>query len=668
MVTPDSHTVATDHDEEVRYRRVQEQRLVPLQKSSGILFGALGDDSWRVRKQAVEVLLAARPTEADIHQLITLLRDEDNAGLRNATAELLVRLGGRVVPVLLGYLHDADHDLRKLVVDALGALGGDEALQGLVQALSDPDSNVAAAAAEALGMAGNALLVPELLQHLEKNHEPFFRFNVLAALGRIGVAGPLPAVIRQLANQDILRRAVYECLGKIGGDPEAVELLLEGALSHLPSVREAAVSSLAKVLQHLAPAEQDGVSERLRVLADQGLVKQLTFLFSSANPALHDAVVVILGCMADPRGARLLFHALTNERLAAGAQQALKATGEQAIVAAIAFFSETDNPAERAAVCTFLGAQGDRQAVETIRRALLDPVPEVRAAAVSAAARLNDHELPTLVSGLLYDEDAAVREAALTALRRYADIAPDLIAAAAQQMADAAVIEQRKGAALLFAALHDDQRIACLLKDEDATVREAAARAAGKLGHSQACSHLIMALVDEDADVRIAAAEALGDCHDTTAVPVLRLSLADSDSWVQASALRSLVQIAGEDALPDIVQLWEQGDEVVQLACLEAWELLGSAEGLQVISCGLDQRDGEVLKRAIDLLCRHDLTLLAPWMQHILCHADWDVRITAVRACTAFSDQERLSLLQMALDREEHDLVRAEILLLTGIR
>jgi HEAT repeat protein len=667
MVTPDSHTLSADHAEEVRYRRVQDQGHVPLQQSREILFAALGDTSWRVRKQAVEVVLALQPAEEDVHQLIDLLRDEDNAGLRNATAELLARLGSRVVPVLLGYLHDSDHDLRKLVVDALGVLGGEDALQGLIQALSDPDSNVAAAAAEGLGVAGNARSVSELLHHLEQNQEVFFRFNVLAALGKIGVSGPLPRIIRQLAGQEILRRAIYECLGKIGGDLEAVELLLEGVLSLLPSVRQAAVVSLAKVLQQLGAAEQAAARERLRSLADQGLIEQLTTLFRSADPAMSNAVVAILRVMADPRGVRLLFCALTDERLAAEAQQGISALGNQAVMAAITFFSETDKPAERAAVCAFLGAQGDRQAVLTIRTGLHDRFPEVRAAAVSAAARLDDPELPLMVVGLLHDEDAAVRESALTALHRYAVNNRCLIVSVARLMADAEAPEQRKGAALLFATLHDDDQIACLMKDENATVREAAARAAGKLKPSKNCSHLIMALVDEEPDVRIAAAEALGDCGDMAAVAPLRLSLKDSDAWVQAAALRNLVQLAGEDALPDLLKFWEKGDEVVQLACLESLNQLGSDDGLKAVSRGLGQRDGEVLKGAIILLNRHDSSLLAPWMHHILCHPDWDVRITAVRACGAFIEEERTRLLQMALDREEHDLVRAEIRALLGM-
>ncbi|MCE1226538.1 MAG: HEAT repeat domain-containing protein [Geobacteraceae bacterium] len=662
MVISDSHSRAADHDEELRYRTVQEQRHLPLEKSRALLFSALGDDSWRVRKQAVEVLLAARPDQDTLHQLIDLLRDEDNAGLRNATAELLVRCGVRVVPILLGYLEDADHDLRKLVVDALGALGGEDARNGLVRALSDPDNNVAAAAAEGLGIVGSAQSVPELLRHLELNQESFFRFNALAALGQIGVAGPLPPVVKQLAGQDVLRRAVYECLGKIGGDVEAVELLLEGALSHLPSVRQAAISSLAQVLQHLDSSARSCVKERLCLLADQGLLKQLAASFVPGNLVQNQAVISILGLMADPRGFGILFSALADERLAADAEVALKGFGTTVVMAAVARFEQTGSSAERAALCRFIGGQEAVEGGAAIRRGLVDASAQVRAAAAYAAARLSDPELPSLVADLMDDEDVSVREAALATLRRYAGIDQQLINSAAEQLAESMESERRRGAALLFAAVHNGEGIARLLKDEDPSVREAAARAAGKLKPSDGCTHLMMALVDEEPDVRIAAAEALGDCQDTAAIAPLRLLLNDSDVWVQAAALRSLVQLAGEDALPDLIQLWEQGDEVVQLACLEAFEQVATAEGLAAISRDLGRHDGEVLKGAIELLYRHDLTLLRPWFNHILCHQDWDVRITAVRASSALPEEERITLLQMALDREDNDLVRSEIL------
>ena len=661
MEISDRHSLGADQEEEIRYRRIQEQRHAPLAISRAILFSALGDESWRVRKQAVEILLSAHPGDEDIHQLIELLRDEDNAGLRNATAEALVGLGRQTVPVLLAYLDDSDHDLRKLVVDALGVLGGSDALQGLTRALSDPDANVAAAAAEGLGTSGDATSVKQLLCHLEENPDLFFRFNALAALGRIGAPGSLPPVISQLAGQDMLRRAVYECLGRIGGDLEAFDLLLEGTLSHLPSIRQVALYSLAQVLQQLAPTHNAAVKERLQRAAEHGLLEHLTSSFCPDNLVMNNAVLTIFENLADSRGSKILFRALADERLAAGAERALLALGQESVGAAVACFGETDDSAERAAICLFLGRLGDLKGVPVVKNGLSDSAAQVRVAALQAAVSMADPSLPPLIAGLLTDEDISVREVALSALRRCVDTDHFLISNAAEQMANAAESEQRRGAALLFAALHDGERLSCLLKDEDATVREAAARAVGTMKPTNACSHLLIALVDEEADVRIAAAEALGDCGDSAAIQPLRLLLNDRDCWVQAAALRSLVQLAGEDALPDALSLWEQGNEVVQLACLEVFDMIREPAGMQAISRDLGRRDGEVLKGAIELLGRHDSTLLRPWFQHLLCHSDWDVRITAVRASGAFSVEERVMFLAMALEHEDNDLVKAEI-------
>ncbi|MBV5349746.1 HEAT repeat domain-containing protein, partial [bacterium] len=62
----------------------------------------------------------------------------------------------------------------------------------------------------------------------------------------------------------------------------------------------------------------------------------------------------------------------------------------------------------------------------------------------------------------------------------------------------------------------------------------------------------------------------------------------------------------------------------------------------------------------------HDSTLLKPWFQHLLCHSDWEVRITAVRASGAFPVEERVMLLKMALEHEDNDLVKAEIRSFSG--
>ncbi len=650
-------------DDEVRRRAVHAQLGQPLDRCRTLLWAALGDDSWRVRKEAVDVVVAARPGDEDIASLIGLLRDEENAGLRNATSELLVRLGKTALPILVAHLDDPDHDLRKLVVDTLSAIGDQAAVPALIAALDDRDVNVASAAAEALGASGVSSVVPALLQALEKNHHDFFRFNVLVALGRVGVPGPLPPVVAELASQEMLRLAVYDCLGRIGGDITAADILLDGVLTASPSVRMVAIRSLAAVLRNLEPLFRQSFLDHLRSLSDDRLVEILLNAYGSGDPELAEAVVSLLDWLGDPRGVPALLHAMSDERLVHQAAAALENLGVAAVAPAVARFLSAEE-AERVAICTLLGRLGqlDTPVEETIKRALSDDAASVRCAAALAIQRVSSAELVSAMTTLLDDGDASVREAALQTLRAHSGSNSELIREITAQMVASEQPEQRQAATMLCAASNDCEQLARLVKDEDAEVREAGVRAIGRLCLKHFCSSLVMALVDESEGVRIAAAESLGGCSTPeSGATSLRLALRDPSSWVQAAALRSLVRLVGAAAFPDTLELWQRGDEIAQLACLEAFDRIAAPAGFDVISQGLGLRDGEVLKSGITILARHVPGLLAPWMSHLLSHQDWDVRMSAVRACAALPRTERDVLLRMTLDHEEHDLVRQAI-------
>ncbi|WP_318258722.1 HEAT repeat domain-containing protein [Geobacter anodireducens] len=137
-------------DEETRRRAVLDLATVSLDDARELLFVAMGDGSWRVRKEAVSLLLGMCPDKGTIEGIIGLLASVDNAGLRNSAVEVLEGLAGRAVPALLAHLKDDDRDVRKFVVDILGTIGDRSSIPALIDALDDPDPNVSAAAAENL--------------------------------------------------------------------------------------------------------------------------------------------------------------------------------------------------------------------------------------------------------------------------------------------------------------------------------------------------------------------------------------------------------------------------------------------------------------------------------------------------------------------------------------
>ena len=138
-------------NEEQRRSAVMELRRFPPEINRSLLLTALGDPSWRVRKEATGVLLTGTCDHDLIGMLISALGAQSNAGLRNAAVEALVALGDTALPVLVASLREADGDTRKFIVDILGSIENGDSRAALIELLADPDLNVATAAAESLG-------------------------------------------------------------------------------------------------------------------------------------------------------------------------------------------------------------------------------------------------------------------------------------------------------------------------------------------------------------------------------------------------------------------------------------------------------------------------------------------------------------------------------------
>ncbi|MFN7134353.1 MAG: HEAT repeat domain-containing protein, partial [Myxococcales bacterium] len=177
-------------DPEVRYRALLE--LEPPQLE--LLLARLSDESWRVRRAAVERLVSLPDRAAAVEPLLMKLADGDDAGARNAAAEALTRLGRAALPGLQARLRDPDVDVRKFACDVLGEIGDGGAVPALVQALEDGDCNVRAAAAEALGKLGGPEACAALERQLGEPHDPLVT-AALDGLARLRHAPPLATLL-----------------------------------------------------------------------------------------------------------------------------------------------------------------------------------------------------------------------------------------------------------------------------------------------------------------------------------------------------------------------------------------------------------------------------------------------------------------------------------------
>lgn len=592
----------TSEDEETRRSALKSLKSFSIIDSRDILFLAMSDESWRVRKEAVEVFVSATPDEESIVLLLNHLRNEDNAGLRNSAAEAVIRLGALARLPLISMTNDADEEVRKFVIDVMGAIGIHDFVKPLLEALNDVDVNVSSAAAEHLGSIGDITIVQDLIKAIAKNDNVLFRFSALAALSKLAEPAPVPTEIIQLANQDILKKSVYDCLGTIADD-SATEILLQGMWHRQKSVRSSAVKALYKVFGRADCVGRNKIAALLQKMKGSNELKALFELFDSRDVQLAEALIWCVSSSQDFEGIDLLIKAFRDERLSERTLKALKTLGADAGPIIVSRYLNADE-FTRCAVCTIVGALESGGAADIVFKGLNDVSALVRKSAVEAAGKLRLAGSIQLLVQLVDDGDQGVRAAALSCLQTMALIDRATIQTIANNFCASEHPEHRRIAALLLSTLGDGDRLTLLMKDEVPLVRQSAVSAIGKLKLPESVGLLSMALVDEDPDVRISAAESLGELKDISVLSALRHALDDSDIWVQCAALKALKCIDVNEGFCAVKKVFNNAQGLLMITCLEILSEIDSSDSINLMRHALSNTDPDIARQAASSLER----------------------------------------------------------------
>ncbi|HEY2325530.1 MAG TPA: HEAT repeat domain-containing protein [Thermoanaerobaculia bacterium] len=190
-----------------------------------LMFELLGDKDWRVRKTIVDGFVRDARTDI-IEGLLNALADPENAGKRNSATEALIRIGdAAIVPIVDRLRIERDIDVRLSLVNLLGDLRSHAGFDLLLELLQDEkDINVASSIVASLGKYRDATALPVLLRLLRIREDLWLKFHIVEALGEIGDRSALPAVLPLYAEKS-LRKPVLESIGKIA-DVGTVNFLL----------------------------------------------------------------------------------------------------------------------------------------------------------------------------------------------------------------------------------------------------------------------------------------------------------------------------------------------------------------------------------------------------------------------------------------------------------
>lgn len=519
-----------------------------------------------------EIALRALARIADpgaVEPLIRALATAD-AWLAPRIADILARHGELAVEPLVAVLTDsARQPARAWAANVLGEVRAQRAFPALVRALGDPDDEVRAKSATALGRLGDRRAVGYLLEHLLTDPAPFVRLRIASSLGQFGGPEVTDRLVRALGDAAWwVRMRSVEALEQIGPVAEAPLLIaLDDSDAEIRARAAVALERLG-VPDNVVRMIEDGqrlseASEMLLKFSRAGAREVLAELLLHPSPPVREAAVRAIQRAGRGDLAAELMETASNDTepaLQALAFEALRSLGVgDALPRAMAALSSPD-PRVRSAAISLVGELGGPEVVSALRDQAAEPEPAVRAAAIQALGALPAAAAEPDFRRLLRDPAPVVRQAAVEGT----------LAAGLRSLVPA-LIE--------------------LLVDADAGVSRRAAHAIGVLGDRTVTPMLLRAFPEAPAEVQGAIAVAVSKI-DLGATTGLLDTLAESlDVETKLDLIRTLRRPRAPEVLQMLVRLSGDSAPAVRAAAIDA---LGRA-GRMVVS-GL--RDPEEVVRA----------------------------------------------------------------------
>ncbi len=675
-----------DADEEVRRLAVERVDVLSADAAIQHLIECLGDSSWRVRKASIERLVARSEVAEVASALVGALGDGENPGRRNAAVDALIHLGEKAVPALLAERSSRDIDVRKLVVDALAGIADPGASEPLREMLDDPDPNVRASAADALGAIGGEGVAEALIRKaIDGEEEQLVRFSAAHALNAL----EYPVRARQIGsvlNDPILGHVGLALLGRAEGDEEAVSMLLKGLGSGSRSSREASIRSLLAMVGRIGPEENESLIARIRAaaLASDLVIASAVERLPEADLAMKLVLIQFLGIVSTPNAVIPILLAGRDEALSETAFATLESLGGVAEKIIDAEWSDLDSESRRNACLLFGGTDGEKSAARLLS-SLEDPSSDVRAAAARSIGR---RRLDSGIAPLVVRLAAAAAEDDFEAEEELAAITDGLIGLAAPRPRTGAAATAR-AIELLTACLdgapesvriavatvigrigrsEDAEIVSFLMKDPSASVRRASLEALARLEPGTAAEPLRLALADETPMVRIAAAHALGASETEEVIDDLRRLADDEDFEVRAAAVRSMVlrfsESATEARRSEMLQVIDASladEPPVSLAAVEA---LCEAGGIaaQRATAALERPEPELIRAGIRCIGLHSDSEGLERILPLIGHPEWSVRSEAIQTLADRKMVRALPSILRRLEVENDDFVRDVIL------
>lgn len=633
---------------------VQEEKV----ENKGIFKDILKDDSWRVRKVAVDALKSK--TDLDIiATLIKSLKEEhNNINILNSALQILTMSEIDVADTLVNFLMSDDQELRQYAALALGEIKNNKTIPNLLRALKDDDINVRYHAIEALGKMKAKEAVSPILEILE-TRDFFLAFPAIDALVNIGDERVLSKLV-ELLDDELLSGPAIDALAVLGNEdavPYLVCALDYVNISMVVSILKAIVSIYERYNEKYGAGDviADIVKNRISKTGADKIVKSLDI---ASDESLH-VIALILGWLEGDVIDKALIRILGKTSARKEIIDSIVRHGQHIINLLIDQINSNDIEIKKSAVIA-LGRIGDKRAAPGLI-SLLEDDPELAIISAGALAKIGDRNAFEALLKHIAHRDVGVRQAVISALNSIGH--PDMAEKMLIFLKDKDPIV-RESAVKIAGYFGYPECIELLIErctDEAENVRYAAIQCLPFLEDKRVLSIIVNALKKDTPKVRAASAYALGQLEDEEAFFYLKDAVYDTDPWVRYFAAKAMGNCRNPEAIDVLSDILEKETaEHVRISAIESIGKIGGLKAVSVLSGFIKSKNFDVARTAIAGLgtIRHpDALKLLLSMTH---STDKLIKIETIKALGLIGGPEVINTLKWIAASEEDEDVASE--------
>ena len=654
-----------------RGERARLERVSQLAREGSLreLIRELVDAPWGVRRAVVAALAEAGPaampllcetlrtqrrdeaqiaglvdalaaTRNDVDPLLLRLATDDNVAVLCDAAQILGRRESALaVPKLEVLTRHSDDNVALAAVEALGRIGGREALDSLLALAETRNFFRTFPTIDILGGSGDPRVLPTLLSLAT---DPLYATEAVRALGRLGDPSAAPALIDHLTRSSgSLVRAIASALAAIHDTAEqrfGTGVVVERLLSASPRIADAR-RLLTLGLKRADAVEQQALGQVLSWVGEEGTVPALLELLQGPAAVAQIAAASLrrLGSIAEPQLVEAVRVGSSEARRSLVPILSGKLSARDVLVTCL----EDEDASVRALACDALARTSDPTVVPGIFPLLSDRDGRVAQAALAAVQSLGSDATRRLALEGARSNDERQQRAALRIIGYFGY--PEGLDAL-QVGARAADEKLREAAIAGLPFIDDPSALQALLEAShhaSARTRTAAVRALGHTtGEANARERLRLALDDSDAWVRYYACQALGRLHDDAATEKVAALLKDDFGQVRVAAVEALAHLRGPRAFTILSGVLGSADADLNRAALVALGMSKRPEALPPLLAALSATEATTRLVALSALAELGLAEALPAIARATRDADEGVRVSATGFLAARSDPE----------------------------